>query len=76
MLASERTEQKTGFWHIDVFAKIKARWSRITSLDLQYLRRFQSDYGYKSFSILTNFENFPPTRRFPFNRSRLNKFLA
>ena len=40
MLAREYTEQKTDYWHNDVFAKIEARWSRIISRDLQYLRRF------------------------------------
>ena len=37
---------------------------------------FQSGHGYKSFSILINFENFPPTGKFPFNRGRLETFLA
>ena len=31
---------------------------RIISRDRQYIRRFQSDYGYKSFIIMINFENF------------------
>ena len=34
--------------------------SRISSRAQQYLRRFQSGCGWKSFSISTNFENCPP----------------
>ena len=59
MLAREYTGQKTGYWHNDAFVKSEAQWSRIISRDRQYIRRFQSDYGYKSFSILINFEKFP-----------------
>ena len=60
------------------FAKIEARRSLIILHDLQYLRGlqyFQSAYAYKSFSILINSENFPLTRRFPSNRSQLDKHL-
>ena len=37
---------------------------------------FQSAYGYKSFNILINFENFPSADPFPFDRSQLNKHVA
>ena len=42
MLAREYKGQKIGYWNNDVFAKIEARRSRITSRDLQYMRRFSA----------------------------------
>ena len=76
MLAREYKGQKTVYWTRLFLQKSKhddhGSYHVIYSLEAV----FQSDYGYKSFSVLINFENFPTFRPFSFNRCRLNKFLA
>ena len=59
MLAREYKGQKIGNWNNDVFAKIEAQRSRITSRDLQYIRRFSAWFWLQVVQYSDKFSKLP-----------------
>ena len=76
-MLTRSTQDKRPVIIITMFLQKEAQWSRIVSRDRHYIRCFQSAYGYKSFSILINFENLPRARPvFHLTEVNLKKLLA